>query len=227
VAQSDDPPPPSSQPGDPLARASRTNLLLAAAIESDTLKVPVRIRNLSETGAMIDGAAFPPIGATLILRRLDISVKATVVWHASGRCGIRFEGQVSVPDWVAGVSRADAGAMPGQVRVDAIQAAPRTGGQPPIVAPRSSPAGPKSDIADERLADELAYVYRLLDGVSDELADDPVVLQRYMRSLQNLDIAGQIIEQLAAVLRASDRGSAVNALTMEELRARLLRKSMF
>jgi hypothetical protein len=223
VAQSVDPPPPSDHP----ARAPRTNLLLAAAIESNTLKAPVRIRNMSETGAMIDGAAFPPIGTGLTLRRIDMSVGATVIWHAAGRCGIRFEGQVSVPDWVAGVSRADAGAMPGQVRVDAIQAALRTGGQPPIVTPRPLPPGPKSDIADERLADELAYVRRLLEGVGDELADDPVVLQRYMRSLQNLDIAGQIIEQLAAVLRASDRGSAVNVLTMEELRARLLRKSIF
>jgi hypothetical protein len=196
---------------------------LAAVIESDTQKAPVRIRNISETGAMIDGAAFPPIGTTLILRRLDMSVRATVIWHMAGRCGIHFEGLVSVPDWVGGA----AGAMPGQMRAEAIQAAPRTGALPPVVAARPSPAGPKSDIADERLADELAYVRRVLDGVADELAGDPVVLQRYMRSLQNLDIAGQIIEQLAAVLRASDRGSAVNALKMEELRARLLRKSIF
>lgn len=227
MVQSDDPTLPPLPPDDHQARAPRTNLLLAATIESEALRTAVRIRNMSESGAMIDGAAFPPIGAMLTLRRLEMSIRATVIWHAAGRCGIRFEGRASVPDWVAGVNRAESAGMPGQVRVDAIQAALRTGGQPPIVTPRAPPQGPATTIADDRLADELAYVRRLLDGVGDELSDDPVILQRYGRLLQNLDLAGQIIDQLAIILRAVDRGSAADAVTMEELRARLLRKSMF
>ncbi len=225
MVQSDDPP--ASEPEPLRPRAPRTNLLLSATIETETLNAPVRIRNLSESGAMIDGAVFPPAGAALTLRRLDMTIEAVVVWCEDGRCGIRFDGKASVPDWVAGASRADAGAMRGQLRVDAIQAALRTGGQQPIVAARP-PTEPHADhVANERLADELAFVRRLLEAVGDELADDPVVLQRYMRPLQDLDIAGQIIEQLAAVLRAADRGQAVDAVTMGELRARLLRKAMF
>ena len=84
-------------------RSPRKNLLLSATIEAGHLKAPVRIRNLSETGAMLDGAALPDVGTSFTLRRLEIEIGATVVWASSGRCGVAFDGKVSVEDWVAGV----------------------------------------------------------------------------------------------------------------------------
>ena len=110
--------------GQLVSRASRKNLL-TASIEAGALKAPVRIRNLSETGAMIDGAALPDIGTVLTLRRLEV-VRAVVVWSATGRCGIRFDGVAAVEDWVAGVRQARP-AERSQARVDAIQAAVRRG----------------------------------------------------------------------------------------------------
>ena len=65
---------------------------------------------------------------------------------------------------------------------------------------------------------------RLLDSVGDDLTDDPIILQRHGKALQNFDIACQILTHLGAIVGARDRGAAVNAVAMEELRARLLRK---
>ena len=59
-------------------REPRKNLLLAASVEAGQLVAPVRIRNMSEYGAMIDGPALPEVGSTLVLRRLQVSVPAQV-----------------------------------------------------------------------------------------------------------------------------------------------------
>ena len=203
------------------SRAPRKNLLLSASIEAGGLKAPVRIRNLSENGAMIDGAALPEVGTALVLRRLEVEIGATTVWRASGRCGIRFDGNVSVEEWVAGVCQPSFGT--GQARVDAIQAAIRSGAQLP---PESQANSPPVDLAalENRIAEEIAYARRLLDRVGDELTDDPVILQRHGRSLQTFDEACQILDHLGRILGAPNPVAAVQAVTMEELRARLLRK---
>lgn len=205
-------------------RAARKNLFLSATIESGDLKVPVRIRNLSETGAMIDGAALPEIGATLILRRLEIEIGATTVWRMAGRAGIRFDGTASVDEWVAGVRQAHRPEERGQTRVDIIQSAVRSGAPLPA-GDEAAPIAPlEAGAVERRIAEELAYVKRLLDSIGDELVDDPIILQRHGQALQNFDIACQILAHLGTIVGAPDREAAVKAVTMQELRARLLRK---
>jgi hypothetical protein len=206
------------------ARASRKNLLLSASIEAGALKAPVRIRNLSESGAMIDGAALPEVGATLILRRLEVEIGAVTVWRASGRCGIRFDGKASVDEWVSGVRRPRGAEERSQARVDEIQAAVRNGDPLPADGGPMPEMPLNTDGLDTRIAEELAYVRRMLDAVVDDLTDDPIMLQRHSRSLQSFDAACQILAHLGAIMESDDRAAAVNAVTMAELRARLLRK---
>jgi hypothetical protein len=208
-------------------RAQRKNLFLAAEIETEGVKLPVRIRNLSEGGAMVEGVALPGVGATLILRRLQIELAGSAIWRTAGRCGIKFGEPAFVEEWVAGRRLVERTLGRGQARVDVIQAAIRGG-----AALADDPAAPVELAADDRnldhrLAEELAYVRRLLDVVGDELTDDPIMLQRHAQTLQNFDMACQILGQLSAVLDAPDRMGAVAAVTLEELRTRLLRKSTF
>ena len=106
------------------ARAPRKNLLLAATIEAGALKAPVRIRNLSEGGAMLEGAVLPDIGTAFMLRRLDIEIGGTVIWRESGRCGVEFDGPVEVLDGLqdvaVGVGLATAGDLTGRVSASFI-----------------------------------------------------------------------------------------------------------
>jgi hypothetical protein len=204
--------------------APRTNLLLTASIEAGPLIAPVRIRNLSETGAAIEGAALPHVGATVMLRRLDLSIGGTIIWSTGSRCGVNFDGTTCVAEWISG-TRSPRIASRDQTRVDMIQAAIRTGSGavPPSAAP--PPTAPQGDL-EARLSQELAFVRRLLEQLGEELADEPVVLMRHTRALQSFDLAGQILGHISNILVAEDRAAAVNAIGMEDLRSRLLRKAL-
>lgn len=204
-------------------RAPRSNLFLAATIEADGAKAPVRIRNLSETGALIEGPAFPAAGTIVTLRRQEVEISGEIVWVAVPRCGIRFCGSVTVAEWISG-KRAPVNFA--QARVDAVQAAIRTGAPMPQTAAPQARAGSLASGLDERLAKEISYVQHLLDELSTELIQNPVVVQQHDRKLQNFDIADQILGHLAKVLAAPDRETAIKAIGMEDLRARLTRKPL-
>ena len=221
---SDDLPAPSVPAIDEHARQPRKNLLLAASIEAGSLSAPVRIRNLSETGALIDGAALPDVGTELTLRRLEIEIGATVMWRTGGRCGIRFTGNVSVGDWVIGKRRASALFEHSQAGVDARQAAVRSGISLPADNGAATTAPPRADVLEGRIAEELAYLRRVLDSVGDVLSDDTIILQRHSDALQQIDVACQTLAELGAILGSKDRVAAAAAVNMHDLRARLLRK---
>jgi hypothetical protein len=82
---------------------------------------------------------------------------------------------------------------------------------------------PTDDALSLRLAEELEYARRLLEGMGDALAADPVVVGRHMTSLQTVDIAGQILGHIAAVVRSSDPAAAVDQIGMCDLKGRLNR----
>ena len=175
---------------------------------------------------MLDGAALPDVGTSFTLRRLEIEIGATVVWSAAGRCGVAFDGKVSVDDWVAGVRQIPRLGLPGQARVDAIQSALRSGDLLSIEPPAPTlPVGAPE--LDQRIAEEIDHARRLLEAVGDELSDDPVLLQRHGDALQRFDIACQIISHLGAVIGAPDRMAAIENVAMLELKSRLLRKAIF
>jgi len=126
-----------------------------------------------------------------------------------------------------------------QERCDAIQAefrAEQEDGRPSIrrePEPRKSirrdpPPLPKALVPTDdplklRLAEELEYARRMLDAMGDALAADPIVVGRHMTSLQTVDIAGQILEHIANVIRSSDRAAAVEQIGMCDLKGRLKR----
>ncbi|HEX8307495.1 MAG TPA: PilZ domain-containing protein [Allosphingosinicella sp.] len=210
--------------------APRTNLLLAATAEVGGRSLPVRIRNLSETGAMVEGAGLPEAGMQFTLMRGDLQVAATVAWAAGGRRGVRFAGPTPVNEWTGGKPRAiDCTGLRDQRRVDAIQAEARA--DPPSLRalrsaePASPPAAVSPDL-DKRLADELGYVQRLLEGLGDELIADLLLIQRHGKSLQSLDLVGQILGHVSTILRADDKAAVVEEIGMDDLRARLKRKAI-
>lgn len=214
----------SGQAGLQQPRPQRKNLMLSATIESAGTRVAVRIRNLSETGAMLDGPVLPGPGAQLVLRRAEIEIGAIVVWSEAGRCGIRFDNvAASVDEWVTGKRPLAFAGQQGQARVDAIQSAVRSGAVLAEVAPVV--AGPlDTGTLDRRIADEIVHVQRLIDTLGEALVEDPEMLQRHMGALQNLDRASQILEHLGSVLSAGDQGAAVRAIVMQDLRERLTRE---
>ncbi len=71
-------------------RARRAPVLLAANIEFGRCRRAVKVRNVSEKGALIEGDDLPPEGTTGTFSRNDVSVDFTVVWVQGRYAGIAF-----------------------------------------------------------------------------------------------------------------------------------------
>ena len=80
-------------------RSRRSPVLLAAAIEVAGRKVAVKLRNLSEEGALIEGETLPPEGAITVFERNELRVPGRVVWVHERYAGIAFDERLN-PDEV-------------------------------------------------------------------------------------------------------------------------------
>jgi hypothetical protein len=199
--------------------APRTFLMLAATARCGGRVAAVRIRNVSETGALIEGEGLPGSGETILLSRGETEIDAVIAWVSGVRRGIHFSRPVSVETWRAGKPVEP---PPGQGRVDLIQAAARGGRGRGALSP---PAAEERWIGqlDARLGEEIAFVQRLIEALGDELVADPAILHRHAQALQNIDLSSQVLGHLSRVLGAPDRVVAVRDIGMEDLRARLTR----
>jgi hypothetical protein len=58
----------------------RSNLFLSAELVVGPAALPVRVRNLSPHGALVDGGSLPPAGASVRLVRGDLSAEGEIAW---------------------------------------------------------------------------------------------------------------------------------------------------
>ncbi len=191
----------------------RSRVMLAAILLGRGLAMNVRIRNISETGALVEGDVLPEVGSTLILQRGSQEVGAEVMWSRAGRCGVRFDGPIVVAEWAG---------------VPAAAAKPAEAGSEPAPLPSSLMPKPASQedpeaLLPRRVGEELAYVQRLIQNIGNELVANPLIVHRHGRTFQDFDLASQILGHLARVLTADDRVDAAEKVGMQELRKRLLR----
>lgn len=200
--------------------APRTFLMLAATVQTGADVFSVRIRNVSETGALIEGECLPLAGEPIHLSRGDTAIDGVVAWATGIRRGVHFNHPVPVDVWRAGKPILPSSS---QKRADAIQLAARDG-HGPAALPQPPPEERWIAQLDTRMGEEIAFVQRLIEALGDELIADPAILHRHGQVLQNIDIASQILGHLARVIAASERADAVRAIGMEELKARLTRQ---
>jgi hypothetical protein len=113
-----------------------------------------------------------------------------------------------------------------QRRVDELQAQVRR--EAPVARPvdfKPAPPqpAPSNDPLDHRIADELEEVRRHLDLLGGILVTDPILLGRHGTQLQAIDQISQMLGHLARVIAAEEKALAVEQVTLQELRVRLLR----
>lgn len=201
--------------------STRFNSFLTGIIRFAATSRPIRIRNISSTGALIEGLGLPTVDSSVILSRGSLCADGVVVWCKHQKSGVRFEKPISIEDWLPSVTINSA-----QLNVDTLIASVRSGradnGKPERKAIETSPI---PDLTS-RLAEELAYVMRLLDSLGDDLSSEPAVLARHSDKLQNLDISTQILGQIARILTAAEPEKAIETIGMESLRRRLQRISI-
>ena len=175
--------------------APRFSIFLAAVLYQPT-PIPVRIRNMSVSGALIEGSQLPAAGSIVRLSRGSLSAKGCIAWAGEGRCGIQFDDGVNVRQWLAPSAHRE------QQRVDTLVQR--------IKQKETGDDEPDLSIASDRpywLSDDLARIGHLLERLGDRLADDPDVVQRHETHIQQLDIAVQSLRAIAVLLTAANVAS--------------------
>ena len=66
-------------------------MLLTATIDVGGGLLPVKLRNLSEQGALIEGAPLPPEGSATVFERKDMRVPGRIVWVQGKYAGVAFD----------------------------------------------------------------------------------------------------------------------------------------
>ena len=74
-----------------VARSPRRRMAFKGTFETVTGRGTVAVRNISCSGAMIEGDDMPPAGRDIILCAQGMEFFGTVVWSRSDRCGLRFD----------------------------------------------------------------------------------------------------------------------------------------
>lgn len=165
----------------------RSNMFVVAALHwpkaagetAAAAPVPVRIRNLSPNGALIEGARLPDVGTSVRLTRGHHSVAGELRWRGETHAGLQFSTPVKVADWLPASARSA-----GQQRVDQIVFETKAAG----AATGITPAGPG--------APDYAAIARALIAAGDELVGVPGLAESHPDALQAIDIAAQALNLL-------------------------------
>lgn len=83
-----------------LRAEARTHLFLVAMLTVGAASTPVRIRNLSSSGALIEGSALPAVGAVASIRRASLFVEGVVAWRSNNQAGMAFKSNIFVSAWL-------------------------------------------------------------------------------------------------------------------------------
>ena len=73
-------------------------MLLAATIEYEGALLPVKLRDLSEGGALVCGENLPPVDAMVKFRREEIAVQSRVAWVHAQHAGLAFAAPLTPTD---------------------------------------------------------------------------------------------------------------------------------
>jgi hypothetical protein len=75
-------------------RAVRTRTFLTAKLVSPARDYPVRIRDISASGARVEGIDLPAPGTLVEVQRGGFAALAEIVWRREGQAGLSFDEEI-------------------------------------------------------------------------------------------------------------------------------------
>jgi len=173
-------------------RGERTHLFLLATLYLGGKSVPVRVRNLSARGALIDADEIVRAGCEVTLRRGKLEARGTVRWVSHNRAGIAFETHIFVSDWLP------AKPCPLRTSAELLSHSVKSGNISETEALVSAHA---AKAAGTDIFAELASLHKELTGLGERLCHDMILVATHPE-IQILDVACQRIARL--ILNISD-----------------------
>jgi hypothetical protein len=192
--------------GSPDKRSSeRTKLFISGLLEFAGRVTPVKIRNVSEGGAQVDGADLPRQGDFVCLRRGALAALGLIVW-ADRRCvGIQFETPLDLDAW-----------LPRSKRADGVDSQSLLEDREPqeVLSPGE---------LYSRLAEELSFCARSLEQCGSNLAGNGFILTKFPQELQKIVLVQHTLEEIGCVISSNDPDFAARKIQLGDLRRRLFR----
>lgn len=171
---------------------ARSNIFVMAALYAGGGSTPVRIRNMSRGGALVEAAVLPVAGTQVRLSRGSISVTGEVMWVDKHKAGVRFDSPTAPNDWLPGGKR---GA--GQQMADELAHQTRLGASSRIAAAPTPAHSPQ-------LSDELMRLHRVLMRAGEDLASNESLTASQLIALQEIDVTAQRLANLAGEVDAGN-----------------------
>lgn len=190
-----------------LARSKRRRTMLMAQMQVGASQIDVRVRNLSQTGALVETKSPLKVGMQVLLRRADAEVAAVIARVQPASAGLCFEEPLDEQTFDV--------LSTGKSAPKSIPPMP-----PEDEAALSSPSAGNAAL-EAQIARELRYAQALLDHLSEPLLNDFMLVSQYSRNLQEIDRVRQLLGHLAEILGAVDKSAAIDKIGMFELRCRL------
>lgn len=159
--------------------AARSNVFLTGVLDHDGRAHPVRVRNISRLGALLEGKGLPAAGLNVCLRRGHLFATGEVAWDDGDWRGIRFTQQVDVPSWIRRPEH------PGQRNVDEAIAELRSS-KKPIEARTPSTAEMLTELSSQMCA------------ISERLASTATLNVEFAEDLIRLDTIAQQLRSIAS-----------------------------
>ena len=171
----------------------RTHLFVVAMLSAATTSMPVRIRNLSVSGALIEGSALPPGGSAVTIRRGGLSAEGTLAWQSENQAGLAFGSNIFVSAWLPKSSGSKQTAID-QIMFEAKNASEVSTGHPQL--------GSRAD--SDGVLFELTSLRNDLTTLEEALVRDNNLIATHPE-IQILDIAIQRIDRLLSLTEAPRR----------------------
>ncbi len=184
-------------------------MFLAAVLLAGTEQAPVKVRNMSANGAMVDSPLMPSPGTKIHLIRGVLCAQARIVWSSDKSCGLHFPSELSIREWLAAPEKGE------QQRIDHIVALAKAGAIVPTAGAHEASSLPRSD---EQLVDDLGAVVALMQDLESDLTSSDETVARHGLKLQNLDIAMQMIRAIERELSSADGSQAMGLARLKDLR---------
>lgn len=159
----------------------RSHVFLMAVLTTGARSFPVRVRNLSVHGALLEGTKLPEAQDSVTLRRGSLAMTGKIAWVAGQLCGIHFTGPIQVDEWV------DRAGPVGQQRIDAAVADFRHSS-----SVRRDPAPSSQRAPQEKLSAMGTALLQVceriteLPGMSVELAEELLKIEATAHSLREM-----------------------------------------
>lgn len=71
-------------------RFDRASVIFVATIEHGESSIPVKVSNVSPSGALVLGEGLPPEGARVVFRRHEVAVDSRISWADGHFAGVEF-----------------------------------------------------------------------------------------------------------------------------------------